>query len=113
MEARIFFDSYLPEALRLALDYASAFSVGQRVLTSSHGNVGHTRLPQYARGRYGLVHAYHGAHVFPDLSAQGQEIHQHLYSISFTATELWPEVKNSKDKVYLDLWESYLLDGQS
>ena len=90
-----------------------AFSVGQRVLTSSHGYVGHTRLPQYARGRYGIVHAYHGAHVFPDLSAQGQEIHQHLYSVSFTATELWPEAQNSRDKVYLDLWESYLMDGQS
>jgi nitrile hydratase len=90
-----------------------AFSVGQRVLTSSHGNVGHTRLPQYARNRHGVVHACHGAHVLPDLSAQGKEVHQHLYSISFTATELWPEARNSKDRVYLDLWESYLSDVES
>lgn len=90
-----------------------AFNIGQRVLTSSYGNVGHTRLPQYARGRHGVVHAWHGAHVFPDLSAQGVEVHQHLYSVSFTSAELWPEARNNKDRVYLDLWESYLSDSQS
>ena len=26
-------------------------AVGQRVLTARHGHAGHTRLPQYARGR--------------------------------------------------------------
>ena len=94
------------------IESVPVFSIGQHVLTSIHGNVGHTRLPQYARGRKGVVHAHHGAHVLPDLSAQGKEVHQHLYSVSFAATELWPEVQNSKDKVYLDLWESYLSDGQ-
>ena len=96
-----------------SIDSEPTFNVGQRVRTSSHGSVGHTRLPQYARGRHGVVHAYHGAHVFPDLSARGIEAHQHLYSISFTAAELWPEARNRKDRVYLDLWESYLSDGES
>ncbi len=85
------------------------FAVGQQVITCRHGNSGHTRLPQYARDRRGTVHAYHGAHVFPDLSAQGEEMHQHCYSIMFEASELWPEAKWSQDKVYLDLWESYLV----
>ncbi len=85
------------------------FAVGQQVITCRHGNSGHTRLPQYARDRRGTVHAYHGAHVFPDLSAQGEEMHQHCYSIMFEASELWPEAKCSHDKVYLDLWESYLV----
>jgi nitrile hydratase len=96
-----------------AVESAPAFSVGQQVLTSKHGNTGHTRLPQYARGRKGVVYAYHGAHVFPDLSAQGEEVHQHLYSVSFAATELWPEAQHKNDRVYLDLWESYLSDDQS
>ena len=87
------------------------FAVGQQVMTSRHGNSGHTRLPQYARDRRGTVHAYHGAHVFPDLSAQGVEIHQHCYSIMFEASELWPEAKWSQDKVFLDLWESYLAEA--
>lgn len=84
------------------------FKLGQSVLTAKHGHKGHTRLPQYARGHAGKVHAYNGAHVFPDLSAQGTEIHQHCYNIVFEAAELWPEAKGRKDKVYLDLWESYL-----
>ena len=87
------------------------FSVGQQLITASHGHDGHTRLPQYARGKRGIVHDYHGAHVFPDLSAQGEETHQHLYSIVFEATELWPEVNGTSDKVYLDLWESYLSEN--
>jgi len=90
------------------IDAAAAFTEGQQVITASHGHPGHTRLPQYARGRRGTIHAHHGAHVFPDLSAQGEEIHQHCYSVMFSAAELWPEAAGSRDKVYLDLWESYL-----
>jgi len=87
------------------------FAVGQAVIASRHGKSGHTRLPQYARGRQGTVHAYNGAHVFPDLSAQGEEVHQHCYSVMFEASELWPEAQWSQDKVYLDLWESYLAEA--
>lgn len=87
-----------------------SFSIGQLVVTNKHGNRGHTRLPQYARGSQGVVYAYHGAHVFPDLSAQGEKVHQHLYSVAFASSELWPEARFHKDKVFLDLWESYL-DG--
>ena len=90
------------------IEVAPAFSVGQSVITASHGNSGHTRLPQYARGRRGTVNACNGAHVFPDLSAEGREIHQHCYNVFFTAAELWPEAEGSHDKVFLDLWESYL-----
>jgi nitrile hydratase len=85
------------------------FSVGQEVFTSNHGHKGHTRLPQYARGRRGTINAYNGAHVFPDLSAEGTEVHQHCYNVCFAAAELWPEARDSHDKVYLDLWESYLV----
>lgn len=67
-----------------------------------------TDPPQYARGRNATIHAYNGAHVFPDLSAQGTEIHQHCYNVVFVAADLWPEAAGSKDQVYLDLWESYL-----
>ncbi len=89
-------------------DTPPAFEVGQTVVAASHGHKGHTRLPQYARGRRGEIHAYNGAHVFPDLSAAGEEIHQHCYNVMFMAADLWPEAAGSKDKVYLDLWESYL-----
>ena len=93
------------------IDAAPAFSVGQLVITARHGNKGHTRLPQYARGRRGTINACNGAHVFPDLSAEGTEIHQHCYNVCFAAAELWPEAESSRDKVYLDLWESYLVQA--
>lgn len=91
-----------------AIEAAPVFNIGQRVVTAQHGHAGHSRLPQYARGSIGTIHAYNGAHVFPDLSAQGTELHQHCYNVMFSAAELWPEAGGSKDKVYLDLWESYL-----
>ncbi len=90
------------------IDTPPKFELGQAVRTMAHGHAGHTRLPQYARDHVGVIHAQHGAHVFPDLSAQGREIHQHCYSVAFDAAELWPEAKGSRDKVYLDLWEAYL-----
>jgi nitrile hydratase len=89
------------------------YSVGQQIRTAKHGHAGHTRLPQYVRGKLGVIHAYHGAHVFPDLSARGEEVHQPLYSVMFEAAELWPEAAGSKDKVYLDLWESYLMEPRA
>ena len=90
------------------IDAEPLFAPGQQVQTASHGHAGHTRLPQYARGRRGTIQACNGAHVFPDLSAQGVEVHQYCYSVMFTADELWAEAEGSRDKVYLDLWESYL-----
>ena len=89
------------------------YSVGQQIRAVRHGHKGHTRLPQYVRGKLGLIHAYHGAHVFPDLSARGEEVHQPLYSVMFEAAELWPEAAGSNDKVYLDLWESYLMEPRA
>jgi hypothetical protein len=29
----------------------------------------------------------------------------------FEASELWPEAQWSQDKVYIDLWESYLAEA--
>jgi nitrile hydratase len=87
---------------------APAFAVGDGVRCRSHGHPGHTRLPAYARGRSGRIHACHGAHVFPDANARGEERPEALYSVVFDAVELWPEVEGRRDKVYLDLWESYL-----
>ncbi len=93
------------------IDTPPRFEVGQAVRTMAHGHAGHTRLPQYARNHVGVIHQHHGAHVFPDLSAQGREIHQHCYSVRFDAAELWPEARGSRDQVYVDLWEAYLSEA--
>lgn len=90
------------------IDEAANYLVGNRVRTNALGKPHHTRLPAYARGKTGTVHAHHGAHVFPDLNARGEERAQHLYTIAFEAADLWPEAATRKDRIFLDLWESYL-----
>jgi len=84
------------------------FSVGQSVLTNAKGHSGHTRLPEYARAKVGVITHYRGAHVFADDGAKGLENAQHLYTVSFKATELWGDTANPNDSVSLELWESYL-----
>ncbi len=90
------------------VDVAPKFAVGNRIVAHQNASTGHTRLPGYVRGRVGKIHAHHGAHLFPDAVSKGIEVAEHLYTIAFDAKELWPEAANSKDVVFLDLWESYL-----
>jgi nitrile hydratase len=85
------------------------FRVGQAVRTRNINPLGHTRLPRYARGRSGIIDRIHGVFVFPDTNALFQGEHpQHLYSVRFSARELWGEAAAARDHVYIDLWESYL-----
>lgn len=93
-----------------AMDVVSAplFSIGENVRCSMATSSGHTRLPGYARGRSGTIFAHHGGHVLPDASARGEEKAEHLYTVSFTASELWTETMARPDSVFIDLWESYL-----
>ena len=91
-----------------ALSQAPRFSAGDQVTTRQLVTSHHTRLPAYARGKPGVIHCHHGAHIFADSSAQGNEYPQHIYSVVFEARDLWPEAQHNKDRVFLDLWESYL-----
>ena len=86
-----------------------AFQVGQRVIARNINPVGHTRLPRYARTKHGTIDRLHGVFVFPDTNALFQgENPQHLYSVRFSAHELWGAPAATTDAVYIDLWESYL-----
>ena len=90
------------------IDQLAAYKVADRVRTNQLGQQHHTRLPAYARGKTGVIHAHHGAHVFPDANAKGNEVAQHLYTVIFEARELWIEAAEKRDRVFLNLWESYL-----
>jgi len=92
-----------------AADTAARFGVGDTVRTLPHGTAPHTRLPGYARDRSGTVIAHHGAHLLPDEGAKGRHVGQHLYTVSFTARELWGADAHPADTVTLELWESYLV----
>jgi nitrile hydratase beta subunit len=85
-----------------------AFAIGDAVKTIASSPRGHTRLPQYARGREGRVESLHGSHVLPDTNMAADGPAEPLYTVSFLAADLWPEAAGRTDRVYLDLWESYL-----
>jgi nitrile hydratase beta subunit len=85
------------------------FQTGQRVRTRNMHPVGHTRLPRYARGKLGTIDRDHGVFVFPDTNAHFLgEKPQHVYSVRFSARELWGEQGALHDSVYVDLWDDYL-----
>lgn len=86
-----------------------SFAVGAQVVARNMNPAGATRLPRYARGKRGTVERDHGVFIFPDSNAAGQGPKpQHLYSVRFSARELWGDDAAPKDRVYLDLWEDYL-----
>jgi nitrile hydratase len=93
----------------VATDVPPAFRPGDRVGAIEHGHAGHIRLPRYARGRKGAVIAHHGAHALPDEGARGRTACEHLYTVVFSARELWGEDADPRDEVTLDLWERYLV----
>jgi nitrile hydratase beta subunit len=85
------------------------FKVGQTVRAKNINPTGHTRLPRYARGKVGKIDRDHGVHNFPDTSAHGLgDKRQHVYSVKFTARELWGDQAPPRDSVYIDLWDDYL-----
>jgi nitrile hydratase subunit beta len=85
----------------------AGFGIGDKVRARNINPGGHTRLPRYARGKAGEIVAVHGTHVFPDSNAHGRGEDPHwLYTVRFTAEELWG--KPARDSVCIDLLEPYL-----
>jgi nitrile hydratase subunit beta len=90
-----------------ATTHPAKFAVGDRVRTRNTHPHGHTRLPRYARGRSGTIERVHGTHVFPDSNARfAGEDPQWLYTVRFTARELWGA--DTPDSVSVDAFEPYL-----
>jgi nitrile hydratase subunit beta len=90
------------------------YKVGDRVTTLAMNPNSHTRLPRYARGRPGIIHLWHGAHVYPDVSSQfnannpnaAGSVAHHLYTVEFKAADLWGE-HTTASSVFVDCWEPY------
>ena len=90
------------------LDTAPAFAPGDRVVTRLDTVTGHTRLPDYARGKPGVVEAVHAPHVFPDSNAHGHgEAPQWLYTVAFRGEDLFGAPSRGTT-VSVEAWESYL-----
>ena len=88
---------------------AELFSPGDRVRTSLTDPPHHTRLPRYVRGKQGIIHRDWGVYVFADSNAHHSgDRAQHVYSVTFTARELWGNTAPLRDTLRIDLWEDYL-----
>lgn len=94
---------------RVDEDIAPKFKAGDKILVRNIHPKGHTRVPRYVRGRSGVIDRDHGVFIFPDTHAlfQGKNP-QHIYSVRFTAQELWGPDAPSQDKLYLDLCDDYM-----
>ena len=89
--------------------HAAIFNGGRRGADAERSPTGHTRLPRYARGKRGVIERCHGAQTFPDTNAHGLgKQPQPLYTVRFTARELWGETAEANETVSLNLWQSYL-----
>lgn len=94
---------------RVAEDVKARFSVGDKVRVINKNPLGHTRMPRYTRGKVGTIAIDHGIFVTPDTVAHGNGEHpQHVYTVSFSAVELWGKDASTTDTVRVDLWDDYL-----
>jgi hypothetical protein len=85
------------------------FKVGQRVRAKNLQFIGHTRLVRYVKGKVGIVETDFGVFTLPDTMAHGGiPTPQHVYSVSFTAEELWGPKANPKNSFRVGLWDDYL-----
>ena len=86
------------------------FKPGDRVRTCNINPTTHTRLPRYARGKTGTVEAVRGCHVFPDSAAIGAgDNPQWLYTVVFSARELWGDEADPTVTVSIEAFEPYLV----
>jgi nitrile hydratase subunit beta len=94
---------------RLDDDVSPKFKVGDRVVARNIHPTGHTRLPRYARGKQAVIERDYGVYVFPDTSAMTRDPKpQHLYSVRFSARELWGPQASARDSVHMSLWDDHL-----
>jgi len=94
---------------RVDVDVAASFKVGDTIRARNINPTGHTRLPRYIRGKQGQVAVDHGVFQFADSLAHSRgKQPQHLYSVRFTAREIWGADVPVQDSLYIDLWDDYL-----
>jgi nitrile hydratase len=88
---------------------APRFHIGQHVRARNINPVTHTRLPRYVRGKAGTIERDRGVATLPDTNVYGLgEKPQHVYSVRFSARELWGNQAPAQDAVYVELWDDYL-----
>ena len=100
------------ESYELTAEVPPRHSVGDEVIARNDHPAGHSRMPRYVRGRRGIIHNHHGVHLFQDEVDEdvGQ---QHLYTVKFSASELWGSRAHPNDVVYAELSDYHLEEARS
>jgi hypothetical protein len=94
---------------RSKVDRPPQFQVGDRVKAKVMHPITYTRLPRYVRGKIGTITKVHGVYIFPDTMGQRLDTKpQYVYSVRFSAQELWGPAVSSKDCLYIDLFDDHL-----
>jgi nitrile hydratase len=94
-----------------ALGERAIFDPGQRVRVANRCPVGHYRLPKYLRGKIGTVQT-----VIEPVAVDNEEegfgrnagSKRHYYRVAFQMTEVWPEYAQPADRLYIEIFESWL-----
>ena len=90
-------------------DIPPRFKAGDAIVARNINPLHHTRIPRYIRGRRGIVETDHGIFLLPDTNAHGgPDKPQHVYSVRFSARELWGEDAPANDSLYIDLFDDYM-----
>jgi nitrile hydratase len=85
------------------------FAVGDTVRVRAWHPAGHTRAPRYVQGKQGVIVRYDGLHNYPDVEAHhGGKVVDPVYSVRFTAAELWGEGGEENAHMHVDLYDRYL-----
>jgi nitrile hydratase len=88
---------------------AHRFEVGDSVRVRNVHVPGHTRSPRYLRGKTGVIRHCYGHEILPDTNAHLRgDCPQVVYSVTFTAGEIWGESGDPLQLLSIDLWDSYL-----
>ena len=94
---------------RVAVEVAPRFKVGDRITVRNINPRGHTRMPRYLHDRHGVIERDHGVFTFPDTHAHGGgEQPQHVYSVRFSAKDVWGREGGERDFLLVDVWDDYM-----
>jgi hypothetical protein len=94
---------------RVDVEMAPRFRIGQRIRMRNINPRSHTRMPRYLRDKVGVIERDYGVFAFPDAHAHGQgEAPQHVYSVKFSAKEVWGREGGERDFLVVDVWDDYM-----
>jgi nitrile hydratase len=98
----------LPSARGRTNAHGNRFRIGDRVRVQLEGVPGHIRVPQYVRGKTGVVVGVSPPYPFPDAHAHGVEAEDEpTYDVRFRSEDLWPNASDAA-LVHVGVFQSYL-----